>query len=55
MQDFYFLIKMKCSFVTSLEQRENLSLLRESNSWPSGYRLGAVTTELREALGGLGH
>ena len=48
-------IKMNLPFVASMGQRENLSPRRESNSWPPRYRLGALTTELRETLGELGH
>ena len=44
-------IKMKYSFVTSVGQGKNLSPWRYLNPWHPRYRLGAVTTELRETLG----
>ena len=40
-------IKMKFSFVMSMGQRKS--------PWPTRYQLGALTTELRETLGELGH
>ena len=46
---------MKCSFDTSVGQRKILSAGRESNPWPPKYRLGALTTELRETRCELGH
>ena len=49
------MIKIKCSFATSAGQSKNLSPQRESNPWPPRYQLGALTTELRETLGELGH
>ena len=46
---------MKCSIATSVGQRKHLSSRRESNPWPPRYRLGALTTELRESHSELGH
>ena len=37
------------------DKEKLLSPRRESNLWPPRYRLGALTTELRETRGELGH
>ena len=48
-------IKMIWSLGTRVGQRKVLSPRWESNPRPPRYRLGALTTELRETLGELGH
>ena len=47
--------KIKLSFVASVGQRQSLSSRRGSSLWSPRYWMGALTTELREALGELGH
>ena len=49
---------MKMNFSTMTRAWDNEKILsprRESNPWPPRYRLGALTTELRETRVELGH
>ena len=37
------------------DRKDEMSPRRVSNPWPPSYRLGALTTELRETVGELGY